>query len=101
MLETMLRQSRVVRPDDKVCFDDTVQCRLLFANEPTVPATIPIGTKVRMNAPITLVGGEQRFLGKSWVVGEYNGKEFQLLGSIIAVDKIRGGANWFTVIEVP
>lgn len=97
MLQRLLREPRTVQSGDKVCFDDTVECRLLFANEPSVPARIPVGTKILMSAPITIVGGAQRMQDKLSASAEFTGTELRFSNATIAIDKIRGG-NWFEVL---
>lgn len=97
----VMREPRVVSPGVRIWFDDEVRCRIVFADEPNVPAVIPDGTIIRMQAPITLKGGFQKLrLLTSPSAQCANGKLTFENGRVIPLSKIRG-ENWGEVIEVP
>jgi hypothetical protein len=101
MIETIIRPGRNVVSGDKVLIDDTRKHRLIFFNEPTIPAFIPDGMRMKMKAPVTVVGASQIFELKDFVCAEYAHGELKFEnGKSLPLSSIRG-QNWFEVIEVP
>lgn len=95
------RPGRPVSVGSRIYFDDdTAVRRIVFADEPTMPALISKGSVLVMSTPITLVGGKQEFSGPP-VVAEFAENELKFAnGKTIPLSAIRGG-NWGYVKELP
>ncbi len=96
---TMLNPARMVTIGSKILFDDSVAAKIVFANEPTTPASVPPSAVVRMQAPVTLVGGEQAFCDQLHADAKIFGDMIHFKDCSYTLSKIRGG-NWGEVIHI-
>ncbi len=96
MLKSVIRKARQVNLGDKVSIDTEVEGRLVFSNEPNVPAIVPLGQAVQFSAHIVRNGGSA--LDPSRSVARYEGEYFVFAdGFQLGLAEIRGG-NWFEVL---
>jgi hypothetical protein len=96
MLKSLLREPRVAQRGDKVSFEQDIEGNLVFSNEPTVPAVLNHGARVRFASPVILVGGSD--LREVPDVAIYEHGRFIFDGrAIVQTANLRGG-NWFEVL---